>query len=72
MAEATSSNLQPKILKQVDYYFGDSNFPRDKFLRNKAKENPEGCIIIYLMPLFVYYLDLSYTSPYQFLPHLID
>lgn len=31
------SPLDGKIIKQVEYYFGDFNLPRDKFLREKVK-----------------------------------
>eukprot|EP00899_Mesostigma_viride_P002004 jgi/Mesvir1/11804/Mv00163-RA.3 len=33
-----------KILKQVEFYFSDSNLVTDKFLRTKMKENPEGFV----------------------------
>lgn len=35
--------LAQKIRKQVEFYFNDSNFPKDKFLRGEAEKNPEGC-----------------------------
>jgi lupus La protein len=28
-----------KIVKQVEFYFSDSNFPNDKFLRGTADKN---------------------------------
>ncbi len=28
---------------QVEFYFSDSNLPRDKFLREKIEEDPEVC-----------------------------
>jgi len=31
-----------KVLKQVEFYFSDSNFPRDRFLKDLANKN-EGC-----------------------------
>jgi len=34
-----SDALLVKILKQVEFYFGDANLPRDKFLQEKVKEN---------------------------------
>ena len=40
---ADSSGLQAKIKSQVEFYFGDSNFRRDKFLRAKADADPQGC-----------------------------
>lgn len=39
-----------KVKKQVEFYFSDSNFPRDKFLRTEASKDPDGCIIITLCP----------------------
>jgi len=49
---ADTDALDTKILKQVDYYFGDSNYPKDKFLRNKAKENPGGYIPLSVLTTF--------------------
>lgn len=34
-----TSDLEKKIQKQVEYYFGDINLPRDKFLQEKLKED---------------------------------
>jgi lupus La protein len=31
-----------KILKQVEFYFSDSNFPKDKFLKAQAALNADG------------------------------
>ncbi|XP_020916757.1 lupus La protein [Exaiptasia diaphana] len=31
--------VEKRIVKQIEYYFGDKNFPRDKFLRQKAEED---------------------------------
>uniref|UniRef100_A0A224Z3R0 Lupus La protein n=1 Tax=Rhipicephalus zambeziensis TaxID=60191 RepID=A0A224Z3R0_9ACAR len=33
------SALETKIITQVEYYFGDFNLPRDKFLQGKLKED---------------------------------
>lgn len=38
-----ASDLDQKIIKQIEYYFGDINLPRDKFLQEKIKED-EGWI----------------------------
>lgn len=38
-----ASELDQKIIKQIEYYFGDINLPRDKFLQEKVKED-EGWI----------------------------
>jgi len=35
---------QRKVRKQVEFYFSNSNYPKDKFLLAAAKEDPEGFI----------------------------
>mmetsp|Transcript_872 Transcript_872/g.1245 ORF Transcript_872/g.1245 Transcript_872/m.1245 type:complete len:546 (+) Transcript_872:192-1829(+) len=35
------ADLKSQILKQVDFYFGDSNFRRDKFLLERTSQDPE-------------------------------
>lgn len=30
-------------ITQVEFYFSDSNLPKDKFLKDKVAQNPEGC-----------------------------
>lgn len=37
-------DLNSKILKQVEFYFGDANLPRDKFLRERVQESEEGWV----------------------------
>ena len=39
------ADLKEKIQKQIEFYFSDSNYPRDKFLRSLAAQNEEGCIL---------------------------
>lgn len=36
--------LNDKILKQVEFYFGDANLPRDKFLRSLIEQDSEGWV----------------------------
>lgn len=33
------NDLEKKIIRQIEYYFGDMNLPRDKFLQEKIKED---------------------------------
>ena len=40
---ATVSNTAA-LVKQLDFYFSDSNYPRDKFLRTRAESDKEGMI----------------------------
>lgn len=42
-ATGGGGDLEARIREQVEYYFSDSNFRRDKFLRGKADEDPQGC-----------------------------
>ena len=46
MTTTTKSPLSEKeetILKQIEFYFGDSNLSKDRFLKQKIDENEEGC-----------------------------
>lgn len=38
-----ASDAATKVLRQVEFYFSDANFRRDKFLQAKAAEDPQGC-----------------------------
>ena len=40
------ATLAAKILKQIDFYFGDSNFPRDNFLKGEAAKDVDGYVAI--------------------------
>ncbi|KAL9648669.1 hypothetical protein ABK040_016298 [Willaertia magna] len=40
----SSSDLDRKIREQVEFYFSDSNLPKDKFLRSLVANNPEGYV----------------------------
>jgi len=52
------SPLQRKIIRQVEYYFGDFNLPKDKFLKECVKEN-EGWITMETLLKFKRLSDLS-------------
>ncbi len=45
------SDVSAKILKQVEFYFGDANLPRDKFMQEKIKEN-DGWVPISILATF--------------------
>ena len=38
-----SSPLPLTLLAQIEFYFGDANLPKDKFLQQKISEHPDGC-----------------------------
>lgn len=44
--ESLTPSIQVAILKQIDFYFGDSNFPKDKFLQKAVKKGNEGFVPI--------------------------
>lgn len=46
---AMTVEVESKILKQVEFYFGDANLPRDKFLLERVQENEGGCKIFGIM-----------------------
>ena len=35
-----------KLVNQIEFYFSDSNLPRDKFLRETVENDPEGFVDI--------------------------
>jgi lupus La protein len=51
-AEKDMSTNDLKALKQLEFYFSDSNFRRDNFLRGKANENEEGFVEIAVLLTF--------------------
>lgn len=58
---ADTENISPvekKIIRQVEYYFGDFNLPRDKFLQEETKKD-EGWIPMETMLNFKRLSDLS-------------
>ena len=42
--ENSFESTSAKVLKQVEFYFGDSNYARDKFLQEQAKKEEQGWI----------------------------
>ncbi|KAL3153757.1 hypothetical protein ABBQ32_013347 [Trebouxia sp. C0010 RCD-2024] len=49
---ALSNDVRNAVQRQVEFYFSDSNLPRDKFLREKIDEDPEGYVSIPLLCSF--------------------
>ena len=41
-SDLPASNDETEILKQVEFYFSDANLPKDKFLWNETRKDPEG------------------------------
>jgi len=53
-----ASNLDEKIVNQLEYYFGDINLPRDKFMQEKIKED-DGWITLEVLLTFSRLANLS-------------
>lgn len=56
-----ADDLEKKIIQQIEYYFGDINLPRDKFMQEKIKED-EGWIPLDVLLTFKRLASLS-TDP---------
>lgn len=56
-----ASALEKKIITQLEYYFGDINLPRDKFMQEKLKEG-DGWITVETLLEFKRLASLS-TDP---------
>ena len=51
--ESPSWDLQRKISRQIEYYFGDYNLPRDKFMLDLMVEDEGRSINLDLLPIHV-------------------
>mmetsp|Transcript_16204 Transcript_16204/g.22502 ORF Transcript_16204/g.22502 Transcript_16204/m.22502 type:complete len:332 (-) Transcript_16204:9-1004(-) len=40
----SADSIEDKVLKQIEFYFSDSNYPKDRWLRGKAAQNEEGYV----------------------------
>lgn len=56
-----ANDLDQKIIRQIEYYFGDINLPRDKFMQEKTKED-DGWITVDVLLSFKRLANLS-TDP---------
>jgi len=52
LSEEEKEIKKAKIKKQIEFYFSDSNFPTDKFLKEESAKNPEGYIQLQLIATF--------------------
>lgn len=59
-------SIEKAIRRQVEYYFSDVNFPKDKYLSKKCGEHPEGYISVKEIMSFNKMRSLT-QSPEQFL-----
>ena len=47
-----SDTDKAKVKKQIEFYFSDSNYPKDKFLLETAKNNKDGFIPLSVLASF--------------------
>ncbi|KAL9253486.1 La protein 1-like protein [Drosera capensis] len=44
MTTSLDEEISKKVIRQVEFYFSDSNLPRDNFLRKTIGESEDGCM----------------------------
>ncbi|KAL6067909.1 La protein 1 [Balamuthia mandrillaris] len=54
-----SNDVANRVKRQIEFYFSDSNFPKDKFLRAESEKHPEGYVPISLIASFSRMKNLS-------------
>ncbi|KAL9253483.1 La protein 1-like protein [Drosera capensis] len=45
MTTSLGEETSKKVIRQVEFYFSDSNLPRDYFLRKTIGESEDGCMV---------------------------
>ena len=50
--------MKDKVAKQVEFYFSDSNLPRDKFMLERVHDDPEGYVDLGLIATFARMRDI--------------
>lgn len=56
---SSEQQLSDKILDQIEFYFSDSNLPRDNFLRTKVAEDPNGYVDLEIIASFKRVKEMS-------------
>ena len=57
-AGGMSAATADKVVRQIEFYFSDSNLPRDRFMLERVHENPEGYVDIGLIATFARMRDI--------------
>lgn len=64
-AKADNSAQKAQILKQVEFYFSDSNLPSDKFMSELVSKSKEGCTLKNRLFVSVLFLLSDSSAPIQ-------
>ena len=64
--------LERKLLRQMEFYFSDSNLPRDKFLRETVERDPESRVDLRLVLKFQRMRDMLHNSGGSNHPEVIE
>ena len=60
-----------KVIRQVEYYFGDSNMQRDKFLQDEVAKDAEGWVPLTTMLKVNFKILVKYRlEHFHFIPEL--
>ena len=54
-------NVDERVFRQIEFYFSDSNLPKDKFLLKETKSNEEGWVSLQLISTFKKMRDYGAT-----------
>ena len=63
-AEAYPKETLDAVRKQIEYYFSDSNFRRDKFLKAKVGEDADGFVQLSVLSTFNRLKEMKATGLY--------
>ncbi|KAG2437798.1 hypothetical protein HXX76_005418 [Chlamydomonas incerta] len=58
MGETLTDAVKAKVVRQIEFYFSDSNLPKDKFLKERIAEDPNGFVQLNVICAFQRMRDL--------------
>ncbi|PNW70541.1 hypothetical protein CHLRE_17g724200v5 [Chlamydomonas reinhardtii] len=58
MGDTFTDDLKGKVVRQIEFYFSDSNLPKDKFLKERIAEDPNGFVPLNVICAFQRMRDL--------------
>ena len=61
---ASSEDVNAQVLKQIEFYFSDSNFRHDKFLQAEAAKDEAGFVMIDVLLTFKRLQSITTRRPF--------